>query len=468
MSVLSLKPSSSTTQTGTAQHRPIFNSLFGAEPTREPALAKNCSCGSPPATMLRPTPAGTPTAGPPGETTSVWQPTQHLNTDEPVLPTSGTQTAPLAAQAGTGAVTLGGNGVRLEQPQPLGSILPVPGTPQAQAIPVVNTLETAAPPVIDRVADKAANNGTDKGTDRNGGAGKTQDKPTSVLPQPRVAAFQSQRPNAPGNNGYPELPPPLVTHPPSVPREFEKRALSAYIIEPPDILIIVGTEAITFKTLPLAGQHLVRPDGTISLGGYGDIFVAGLTLDQAKDAVANVLRNRVWKKAPDPDKEKKGERFTLDEIKQELQVDVGVYNSKFYYVITDGGGYGSAVFRLPCTGNETVLDALAAIQGLPAQASLKKIWVARATPFDHHSPPMILPVDWCGITQRGSAATNYQLFPGDRVFVHSDPLLRLDTRLQRILSPIDRVFGSILLGSSTVNSIKNGGNGGTGAGGIGR
>jgi polysaccharide export outer membrane protein len=257
--------------------------------------------------------------------------------------------------------------------------------------------------------------------------------------------------------GYPELPPTMITHPPEAPREFNKRALSAYVIEPPDILIVRASTAVTFKNLPLEGQHLVRPDGTISLGPYGDVFVAGMTLDQAKSAVARLLQARVWKEAPRAENPR-GTRFTVEEILLELQVDVGAYNSKFYYVITDGGGYGEQVFKLPVTGNETVLDALAAIQGLPAQASKKKIWVARATP--HENPaPHILPVDWCGITQRGSASTNYQVYPGDRIYVQSDPLLRLDTRLARFLAPIERVLGVTLLGSSTVNSIRNSGTG---------
>src|SRR5262249_40914253 len=46
-------------------------------------------------------------------------------------------------------------------------------------------------------------------------------------------------------SGYPELPPPVITHPLDAPREFEKRAVSAYIIEPPDVLAIEGSAAIS-------------------------------------------------------------------------------------------------------------------------------------------------------------------------------------------------------------------------------
>ena len=145
-----------------------------------------------------------------------------------------------------------------------------------------------------------------------------------------------------------------------------------------------------------------------------------------------------------------------------LVVDVYAYNSKVYYIITDGGGYGEQVYRISATGNETVLDALSQINGLPAVASKKKIWVARATP--DHSPPLILPVDWCGIVKSGSAATNYQVFPGDRIYVNSDARIRTDSALGKFLAPVERVLGTVLLGSSTVNSIRNGTNAGTGTG----
>jgi polysaccharide export outer membrane protein len=152
----------------------------------------------------------------------------------------------------------------------------------------------------------------------------------------------------------------------------------------------------------------------------------------------------------------------VEQFIENLRVDVSVYNSKFYYVITDGGGYGEQVIRIPSTGNELVLDALSAIQGLPPQASKKKIWVARAIPA-HNGAPHILPVDWCGITQRGEGATNYQIFPGDRIYVKADKWIKADSWLAKRLAPIERVLGTTLLGASTVNAIK-GNTGGNGSG----
>jgi protein involved in polysaccharide export with SLBB domain len=238
--------------------------------------------------------------------------------------------------------------------------------------------------------------------------------------------------------------PPVVFNHPTAPHEFAKQPLPPYVVEPPDILLVSLLPTLALTGAPVEGTHLVRPDGTIGIGVYGSVYVAGLTLDEVRDAVANQLHVRL-------------DKTSVEDIKKGLVVDVAAYNSKVYYVITDGGGYGEQVYQIPVTGNETVLDAIAKINGLPAVSSKKRIWIARATPGCTN--PNILPVDWCGVSKRGYAATNYQIFPNDRIYVDSDKLIRTDSWLAKRLNPIDRVLGTVLLSSSTVNSIKNGGNG---------
>jgi polysaccharide biosynthesis/export protein len=284
-----------------------------------------------------------------------------------------------------------------------------------------------------------------------------------MLPAPRPLG--SPMPVAGGPDGV--MPPHPHPHP-DVPREFEKMALPPYVVEPPDILLIQASNRITLRLQPVQGQHLVGPDGTVNLGIYGKVRVAGLTLEQVADVVATrllelqpgLLRGlkevdeKTGKEIPDTDLAKDfRQTFTsVDLIKKELQVDVLVYSSKFYYVITDGGGYGQQVYPIPIRGNETVLDALANINGLPAVASKKRVWVARATRAGQ--PPKILPVDWMAVTQCGKGDTNYQLFPGDRVYVDSNNLIKADTFLSKLYSPILRTLGVTLLGAATVNSIK--------------
>jgi polysaccharide export outer membrane protein len=308
------------------------------------------------------------------------------------------------------------------------------------------TTTTAAPPPAEMLGFPKG-----EGKDKGKGKGKEKDKggAAEILPPPRVVK--------PKPEGYPDLPAPTVTQPPAAPREFAKRALSDYIIEPPDVLQIDLSPVVGDRNFPVRGTHLVRPDGTIGLGPYGAVFVAGLTIEQAKFRVADRITKALF--------EEDQYYAKFRQVMQALKLDVTAYNSKYYYLIADGGGYGEQVYRILCTGNETVLDAIAQVEGLPRVASKSKIWVARATPTEVHQPH-ILPVDWVAITQLGSAATNYQIYPGDRIFVNSDPLIRFDSFLAKVISPIERLFGVTLLGSTTVNSIKNGTN--NGGGGFGR
>ena len=192
----------------------------------------------------------------------------------------------------------------------------------------------------------------------------------------------------------------------------------------------------------ISGEHLIRPDGTIQLGVYGNVYVSGMTLEEVKQVVEEHLSHHIHR--------------------PEVAVDVLAYNSKVVYIISDGGGSGESVTRVPFTGNETVLDAFGQINGLPAVSSKKNIWIARRG--DEGSNRQ-LPVDWCGISQRGDPSTNYQIMPGDRLYVKADKWITFDNGLGKRLAPIERVFGATLLGSQTVNSIRNR-NTGTGSSGF--
>jgi polysaccharide biosynthesis/export protein len=318
---------------------------------------------------------------------------------------------------------------------------------------------------------------------------------------------------------YPTLPPEFVP-PPDMPRELSKAVLPTYVIEPPDILVIEAIHIVprspydlrtgdilainVLGTLPdapvsgafpiqpggtinlgvpygavkvtgmtveqaqeevrrimamqvrepivslsllemagrqqIAGQHLVGPDGTVMLGSYGSVPVVGLSLAQAK----YVLEQHLAQFLEDP----------------EIAVDVFAYNSKVYYVITEGAGLGDGVVRFPVTGNDTVLDAIANIAGL-TQVSSKRIWIARPVP--HSEQMQILPVDWKAVTAGGVAATNYQILPGDRIFVAEDRLVALDTGLAKLFAPMERVMGFTLLGAGTATRfsgrvLRGGGN----------
>jgi polysaccharide export outer membrane protein len=304
--------------------------------------------------------------------------------------------------------------------------------------------------------------------------------------------------------------PPPATLPP---HELQKSVLPDYVIEPPDILLIdavtiapkppyhIATQDVlliqvpnAFATDPISGLYPVEPGGTVNLGvTYGSVQVAGMTLEQAKAAIEDFLRPRIKDvKAmvalaqsrvlqqirgqhlvtPDgkvrlgvygqvpvvgmtvPQARAAIEAHLSQYLDQpELSVDVIGYNSKIYYVILDGGPNGQLILRLPITGNDTVLDALGQIGGLGPLTSRHRIWVARPAPEDK-GKDQILPVDWAGITANGRVASNYQLMPGDRLYVSPNRLVAFDTILGRIYAPVERTFGLTLLGAGTISSVK--------------
>jgi polysaccharide export outer membrane protein len=189
----------------------------------------------------------------------------------------------------------------------------------------------------------------------------------------------------------------------------------------------------------IKGEHLVRPDGTISLGMYGSVFVAGMTLGQVKSTIESYLSAYL--------------------VNPQITVDVFAYNSRKIYIIADGAGYGQQVIALPATGNETVLDAISRVQGLPPVASLKKIWVSRPSPAGAPCST-VLPVDWKAITQAGQTTTNYQLLPGDRIYISSDPLICAYNYIDKLLAPVERVMGVALLGTTLFQSFRGNGTNG--------
>ncbi len=229
-----------------------------------------------------------------------------------------------------------------------------------------------------------------------------------------LTATLADRPAIPAPAPAVDAPPPQVQipEPGRVPRELDKVTLPPYVIEAPDQLLIevvvknpkAGTTD-RLPTQPISGPFMVRLDGTVGLGFWGSVPVTGLTLDQAVKAIrAHLIKHEALKQAGTPSE-------NLAVI-----VDVLAYNSKRYYVITDGGGYGEQVYPFPLTGNETVLDALSNVNGLPEVAGKRNIWISRRTPHPGQ-PWQILPVDWAAITQQGVTHTNYQIMSGDRVYV---------------------------------------------------
>jgi polysaccharide biosynthesis/export protein len=181
---------------------------------------------------------------------------------------------------------------------------------------------------------------------------------------------------------------------PHQPKELEMVSMPPYVIEPPDELeISVRPVAVE---VPLT-TVTVQADGVVDLGFLGDIYLAGLTLAQAEQKLAEHLQPFAVEK----------------KVREPIEVSVRLVNgsqSKFFYVI----GAVTTQGRFPIIGNETVLDAVLAA-GLRSNSQPQKAYLVRAHPPNAHD--QILKIDWDGIKDRGDTMTNYQIFPGDRLII---------------------------------------------------
>ena len=175
-----------------------------------------------------------------------------------------------------------------------------------------------------------------------------------------------------------------------LPRELEKRIALPYVVEPGDVLLV--QPAALDSTVHLPGDQTVLPDGTIQLGRYGQIVVAGKTVPQIEADVRAQIDTQTKDAGP-------------------ILVRLVTRVSKVYYVLGEVNAPGA----FPLQGRETVLDALLAAGGLNDRASRKFITLSRPTHPD--GCRVVLPVCYNEIVQLGDTATNYQIAAGDRIYV---------------------------------------------------
>ncbi len=171
--------------------------------------------------------------------------------------------------------------------------------------------------------------------------------------------------------------------------------LPPYAIEPPDVVSVFVSSESHPEAVLISKQCLVGPDGRINLGEFGSVYLAGLTISEAEETVKKAASNQV--------------------LSPHVVVDVVVYNSKTYYVITHGPGGVDNVREFPITGNETVLDAVAQVGGVNASTTTN-VSIVRP-PIRGNGPELTIPVDWPKIARGEWTDSNYQLLPGDRLII---------------------------------------------------
>lgn len=181
---------------------------------------------------------------------------------------------------------------------------------------------------------------------------------------------------------------------PNQPRELQKVSMPLHVVEPPDELqISVRPIALGFPTTSV----VVRADGHIDLEFFGDVYVAGLTLKEVeRKLLLKFLAVAAQQKIEEP-------------VEVSVRLLDGRYSKRFYVLgtVTNPNSY-------PLMGNETVLDGILQA-GLRSNSLPDKAYLVRPHPAG--GPDQVFKIDWFGITERGDTLTNYQLMPGDRIYV---------------------------------------------------
>jgi protein involved in polysaccharide export with SLBB domain len=240
-----------------------------------------------------------------------------------------------------------------------------------------------------------------------------------------------------------------------------------YVVEPTDLVDITVAEALPGR--PISGPRLVRPDGRISLGFYGDLDAAGLTVQEIKKRAISLFQRFLQDEylgliALDASGEPivdpatgKLKRIAPEDSKR-VSVRVTQCNSKAFYVQGEVKSPG----RFPFTGTETLLDALEAAGGPRPAADQEKVLIYRLGP---RAEPECHVVDVSQLKLGKLPAANLMLKPGDRVVVRrrtgqsvrgkddtdqslgvgaEDPSLRrLEKRMTELEQKLDRVLETL-------------------------
>jgi polysaccharide export outer membrane protein len=220
----------------------------------------------------------------------------------------------------------------------------------------------------------------------------------------------------------------------NAPRELAMTVQRPHRIEAGDVMLIEPNDFNSVIRLP--GDQTVLADGTIELGTYGTLSVAGLTVPDVQcDVQALISAKEATRQNRSPRTggimqasarpggvpdyghgafNGSGPSTTPD---NSVSVRLVRQESTVFYVLGEVNAPGS----YPLVGNETVLDAIIAAGGVTTLANEHKIILSR--PAEPGQAPTILPICYQSIVQLGDTSANYQIYPGDRIYVPSLSLM---------------------------------------------
>src|SRR5690606_17283145 len=140
----------------------------------------------------------------------------------------------------------------------------------------------------------------------------------------------------------------------ALPRELARTVLPGHFLQPGDVVVVEPVRLDSDVRLP--ADQRVMADGTVDLGGYGRVIIAGLTLEDAERLI---------------------EQRIVDAGGDRAQINVRLIEpQQVYYVLGEVNSPGA----FPLIGSETVLDGILAAGGLTGRASACDLILVRPTP----------------------------------------------------------------------------------------
>jgi polysaccharide export outer membrane protein len=190
---------------------------------------------------------------------------------------------------------------------------------------------------------------------------------------------------------------------PGTPAQTDK-----YRVAPPDVLMI------SVRPAPEINRDVViRPDGRISFDLIGEVDVEGKTVEEIQKEITARI-----------------EQFI---VHPDVTVILQTSNSRTYYVFGEVGSPGA----YPLIGHVTALQALGGAGGGTRFANLGAARLVRPT----EGKGLRYPVKFDQIAFDGNAATNYELQPGDVIYVPPSTSAKIGYAIGVMLFPIQQILG---------------------------
>lgn len=181
-----------------------------------------------------------------------------------------------------------------------------------------------------------------------------------------------------------------------LPRERNKSVVATHYLQPGDVLLIEPVKSGDDIRIP--ADQTVLVDGSVDMGIFGRVVLAGLSIEGAELLIEQTVFERLPEKS----------ELDRDDVDINVRLIEPVHR---YYVLGEVNSPGAYSLR----GFETILDGILEAGGLTSKASMCDIILSR--PTDPCSCRITLPICYREITQMGDTTTNYQLRPGDRIYV---------------------------------------------------